>query len=143
MFIEDLSPNGYFATGASIRAVGWLEQGHEYRKGEVPQDFLAKLREHIAEAYQPVFFMGVYGCTLCLEHPPYGVRNLLIPTPACLYVAPELIVHYVERHGYCPPDEFIKAVVNCPPQKTPLYVELLKPFKPSWEEPGPGWKKIG
>ena len=28
-----------------------------------------------------------------------------------VYAAPTMIVHYVQKHGYCPPTEFIDALV--------------------------------
>jgi hypothetical protein len=31
-----------------------------------------------------------------------------------VYAAPDLIGHYVEAHGYCPPEEFIAAVLGGP-----------------------------
>src|SRR5690349_18421296 len=99
MFIEDLSTNCYFASGVNLRAVGWLEQGHEYRRGDVPQQFLAKLKEHVTEAYQPYYFMGFHSCSLCQpEKRAHGLRNVFIPTRSLLYIAPELIVHYIECH---------------------------------------------
>jgi hypothetical protein len=29
-----------------------------------------------------------------------------------LYIAPYLIIHYIEEHNYQPPEEFIDAVIN-------------------------------
>ena len=28
------------------------------------------------------------------------------------YVAPRLVIHYVEKHRYCPPEGFLSAVLN-------------------------------
>ena len=108
MFIEDLSTQAYFAHGGNVRAVGWLEAGHSFPRGPVAPEFLAVLKEHVAKACQPVNFMGEHHCILCDEGPPpwksrKGHRNLLVPTAGLLYVAPELVVHYIEDHGYQPP----------------------------------------
>ncbi|WP_146209646.1 hypothetical protein [Vitiosangium sp. GDMCC 1.1324] len=51
-----------------------------------------------------------------------------IPSAHHLFIAPELIVHYITAHGYRPPDTFIEAVLACPPQKSPEYIERLRPF---------------
>jgi hypothetical protein len=84
-------------------------------------------------AYQPVLFMGIHECTLCpKDSRKVGYRNLLIPTRHLLYVAPELIIHYIEDHGYQPPKEFIGAVLKCPEQESADYMELLRPFEHYW-----------
>lgn len=127
MFIEDLSTEAYFARGDHVRAIGWLEGNHPYLRGPVPEEFLAALKRHVASAYQPVLFLGPHRCTLCSDDEgPFGIRNLLIPTPTLLYVSPELVLHYVEDHGYKPPDEFIAAVLACPDQNSPEFEELLR-----------------
>jgi len=43
-----------------------------------------------------------------------GSRNLFIPFDNYLYIAPELILHYIESHEYYPPEVFIKAALCCP-----------------------------
>jgi hypothetical protein len=51
-----------------------------------------------------------------------------------VYVAPELVVHYIESHGYQPPEEFIAAVMACPPQESAEFFGMLRPFGYSWLE---------
>jgi hypothetical protein len=112
-----------------VRAVGWLEAGHPYRRGPVPEAFVAALRRQVAEAYQPVLYMGFHPCSLCPEgRQRAGLRNLLVPTERLLYVAPELIAHYVEDHGYQPPEEFVAAVLACADQGSVKFYEVLRPF---------------
>lgn len=133
MFIEDLSTDAYFARGPNVRAVGWLEAGHPHQQGPVPDEFLARLKEHVAKAYQPMVFWGFHECSLCSDSQRRtGDSNLLIPTAQLLYVAPEMIVHYIEDHGYRPPLEFIDAVTACPEQESPRYTALLARFQGSW-----------
>lgn len=134
MYFEDLGTIAYFACGDNVRAVGWLEAGRRYAHGSVSPPFLSALKAHVSSAYQPVVFMGVHRCSICLEagQSKRGHYNLLIPTQDLLYVAPELVVHYVEDHGYQPPAEFIEAVLSCPTQESPEYLELLRPFEQSW-----------
>ena len=52
-------------------------------------------------------------------------RNLFVPYDGVIYVAPEGIKHYIACHQYRPPDVFVEAVVNCPPQKSAEYQQLL------------------
>ena len=133
MFMEDLSIGADFVRGPNVRAVGWLEAGHPYQQGSAPDGFLAQLKEHMARAYQPMLFWGFHECTLCADgQRRTGCLNLLIPTSQLLYVAPEMIVHYVEEHGYRPPLEFVDAVMACPEQESPRYMALLGQFQGSW-----------
>jgi hypothetical protein len=79
--------------------------------------------------------MGVYFCEFC---PPRsnnrvgGSREVLIPTADCVYIAPDLILHYITAHNYRPPDEFIKAVEDCPEQGRQPFMDLIRPFLEAW-----------
>ena len=44
----------------------------------------------------------------------FGARNLYVPDKGCVYVAPSMIVHYIDVHCYEPPATFWEAVVKCP-----------------------------
>lgn len=133
MFIKDLNTRAYFVCGRDVRSVGWLEARHPYQRGAVPDDFMARLKHHVATAYQPGVFLGFHECSLCPGGRGKAEReNLLIPTKSLLYVAPSLIVHYIEDHGYRPPQEFIEAVMACPEQKSDEFIALLERFEPSW-----------
>jgi hypothetical protein len=135
MFIEDLSTNAYFAIGDNVRAVGWLEAEYPYARGAVPPEFLARLKEHVATAYQPVYFMGVHECSLCPEgKEAVGASNVMIPTERLIYIAPELVVHYIEDHGYRPPQEFIDAVMICPDQESPAFHARLARLEKTWDD---------
>lgn len=59
-----------------------------------------------------------------------GVINLYIPSADCVYVAPSLIVHYIEAHGYRPPDSFCRAVLDCPPNTQRCYFEAFRSALP-------------
>ncbi len=139
MFIADLSTRAYFVHGERVRAIGWLE-GHEpFVRGPVSVAFLAVLKAHVAAAHQVVLFRGLHSCSLCpdglraYDRERAGYRNLLIPTGGLLYVAPELIAHYVEHHGYRPPEEFVAAVRACSAQGSEEYLRLLLPFEHCWQ----------
>jgi len=38
-----------------------------------------------------------------------------------------MILHYIEKHGYHPPQAFQEAVLACPPTDSEAYFELLAP----------------
>ena len=43
-----------------------------------------------------------------------------------IYVAPELIAHYIDAHEYRPPDEFVESVLKCPRMSTKEYFKALR-----------------
>src|ERR1051326_4486028 len=116
MWFEDLSPCSYFGKLSEqwLRAVGWLERGHEFRTGQVRVSVLEKLEALWRAPFAPCVFMGIHRCGLCQVGGPAGVANLWVPGNEFLYVCPELILHYIRAHEYLPPDEFCEAVLNCP-----------------------------
>ncbi|MEM9069790.1 MAG: hypothetical protein AAGE52_14855 [Myxococcota bacterium] len=54
-----------------------------------------------------------------------GASNLFVPADARIYVAPSLIVHTIDAHGYRPPEEFLEAVRACPPMSSMAYKRAL------------------
>ena len=132
MHTPDLSNNCYLASGDTLRAIGWLEAGHRFSVGEAPRDFVAALRSHLADPFGLMDFCGNHQCSLCPSGSgPFGNGELIIPSDTYCYVAPVLVGHYVEQHGYLPPDQFISAVMQSPPQQSAQYFSLLEPFVPA------------
>src|SRR5690606_7727103 len=106
-----------------VLTVGWLQEGHEYPKGEVGDETIAKLNALLESPKTHVLRgKGFHECDLCTieqrVYPSYkereialGSAELWVPAPdGVIYAAPTLIIHYIEDHGYRPPDEFIEAV---------------------------------
>jgi hypothetical protein len=62
-----------------------------------------------------------------------GWRNLLVPTANAVYIAPEMILHYVRGHSYRPPTEFEEAILQCPLQGSEDFMSLLGKFQPRWD----------
>lgn len=111
-----------------LRAIGWLERGREFPTGSVPPEVYDRLAELLQDPMQLAICCGFHACDLCqYEAEAHGTKNLLVPGRGCVYVCPELILHYMNAHGYAPPDEFCTAVVNCPPIRSMRYkMALLK-----------------
>lgn len=152
----------------SLRAVGWLGSEADFLTGVLSNEVQRALRELVATAWQPSVYMGYHYCGLCVracggflqdflstdfgkDPSRRGSLNLFVPGNGCVYVAPELIVHYVSEHQYQPPDAFCQAVVACPPMNTADYFRTLRrsargefakviPAAPWWRfwEPGAG-----
>jgi hypothetical protein len=140
MFYPDLGTKCQVGSHPNLRAVGWLSADQSYSTGKVSEDALRKMADHVYSAWQPVLAAGSHECELCLERQkaldslrvrlehrtlilresPKGSyrqsRNVWIPSETVVYVAPGMIVHYIAEHGYCPPEEFVNAVQDCPAQ---------------------------
>ena len=110
----------------NVLNVGWLSITQPFQRGEVSINFIRALRRLV---YSPVnLYLGFHVCEFC-PPPPKGLSPdgfwMSKPVPGTtgngeirvpgqngvVYVAPVLVVHYVEAHGYVPPVEFVDAVV--------------------------------
>ena len=124
----DLSECAYFPAvrSSKLRAVGWLARGEDYPMGTPEPQVYERLCELLADPWQPFATMGWHDCDLCRFEPEArGFKNLFVPGNESLYVCPELIRHYINTHGYCPPEEFCAAVLKCPDTRTMEYKRLF------------------
>jgi len=126
-WFEDLSPCDYFGPqcAETLQAVGWLERGHAFPQGKADRRVFDRLAEFRKDPWQPVLSAGPHNCDLCSYNGEAGVSNLFIPGNGRLFVCPELIVHYMNAHQYCPPEDFCRAVLACPPMKSREYLKAV------------------
>ncbi|MBN8228925.1 hypothetical protein JYK02_15555 [Corallococcus macrosporus] len=137
---QDLAPCSYMRLWEqSSLAVGWLEKGNAYPRGAVDEKFFRALLRLCAKPWQPpVVSAGVHLCSLCqfagrLAGSSYGgasgaigTENVFIPGETKVFVAPAMIVHYIDAHEYVPPREFQEAVLKCPEMRSMPYFKALK-----------------
>ena len=122
----------------AVTAVGWLERGMEYPKGPVSEEFFAALVRLCVNPWQPAAAAGRHPCSFCqFSGGPatvtyrgmtvlMGAANVYVPASDCIFVAPSLIVHYVDAHEYQPPAAFQCAVMECPEMRSLAYLTQLK-----------------
>jgi hypothetical protein len=123
MRIDDLTP---YAEAPNCVAIGWLARGHEYPAGDNASDVFSKLVLLLEDPWQPAVSAGVHPCDLCLYRSEVaGTKNVFVPGEGRVYVAPELILHYMNAHRYQPPAEFCQAVLACPPMRSAEYRRAL------------------
>jgi hypothetical protein len=123
-YFEDLSPYSYLASkqGENAINVGWLDDKHAYPLNDVPTK--AK-NAALALCLRPVNkTRGYHACPFCKpaglgvvveengRKITLGSSEIRITNDGKTYVAPDLIYHYITAHGYCPPEEFITALMN-------------------------------
>ncbi len=116
------------STHANILAVGWLGKRHPFPTGQMPADAFQRLLELTIEPWQPFVAGGAHSCDFCRQ--AHGSANLFIPHSGRLFIAPELIVHYVSKHEYRPPDEFCLAVLECPDMDSKAYLDAVIACQP-------------
>ena len=120
------------AAGEHVRAIGWLHPDYPYTQGEVPTEFLARLKEFVArwgDSTEALYFGasgGFHSCEFCGR--VLGIGNFGVPSDGLLFVAPEMVVHYIEDHTYRPPSEFVSAVLQSPLPGTDEYDLITEPF---------------
>ncbi len=152
-WLADLSPcSDPGEYGALVLAVGWIDHLHPYTRGPVSPRFVDQLVRLLEDPWQPRQTLGWHDCTLCrLSRGPrtfesegrvvkLGVNNLFVPAPEAqrLYIAPSSILHAMDAHEYAPPEEFVRAVLRCPPMRSQRYMVALSSVAPPWlVEAGP------
>jgi hypothetical protein len=109
----DLSPHTYSpACGLNLFNVGWLDEGMAFATGSSSADFQFALQ---SLCRHPIFIdRGSHACSYCggMHRENEGNAQIRVcGKHGTWYAAPTLIHHYVTRHQYLPPDEFIEAVI--------------------------------
>ena len=130
-YYRDLSEYCYnrFPMDGSLN-VGWLDNIHPFKKGDVSEQFLDRLWGylhfpmnvcrgfHICEicnTYEAFSAQcGAPSITYCDERLEVGYHEIRVFSENLnnIYAAPTLIFHYITEHKYLPPREFIDAVMT-------------------------------
>ncbi|MGF1430639.1 hypothetical protein [Kitasatospora sp. LaBMicrA B282] len=124
-YYPDLSEYAYSPSAIPDLNVGWLARWHRYTKGEVSADFLAALARQASVTRSQT--RGFHPCPFCRPWSRKGgeegaARAVGIRLGSAemhafsrdgrVFAAPNLVHHYVDRHGYRPPTEFVEAVLD-------------------------------
>jgi hypothetical protein len=128
----DMSVQTQIASASFIRAIGWLAAATPYSTGDTSPEFVSKLHllaKHWDASTSALGWPvagGRHTCEMCGQFRAAG--NFGVPDGAVLYVAPEMVAHYVDAHRYAPPEGFVDAVRRCPVPGTPEYERAVRPF---------------
>ncbi len=108
--------------GLRLCAVGWIERPG-FATGQVPDDCIeALIAAHPTKIVRDGT-RGIHTCMLCGEELPLlqwrdqavqlkGHGHYLVRVHNTVYMAPELLLHYISDHRYCPPQEFVHATIH-------------------------------
>ena len=88
-------------------AVGYLDITEDYSKGSVSQDFINKLKQ-ICNRGLSLMSCGHHTCEFCKDNATSSSEKILRDEENKVeYKFPEMIFHYIEKHNYQPPKDFI------------------------------------
>jgi|WetSurMetagenome_2_1015567.scaffolds.fasta_scaffold39275_2 hypothetical protein len=124
-FYEDLSDYEFYdmCKSEKILNIGWLDSKHEYRSGKVPDEVVAKILQLCSNPMHRT--RGYHLCPFCSK-PSFGIEvqfeNELFKLGSAeimvrgqdktIYMAPDMIYHYITKHNYLPPGEYIRALIE-------------------------------
>ena len=112
MYRKDLSPCRLAPIDPKPtgRSVGWLDRSFSFDTGATPWMFRLKLRRLSRDVKNPMW--GFHECEFCRGRKAKGNGEIhVIGQDDITYVAPQLIVHYIGKHKYMPPQQFVDAVL--------------------------------
>jgi hypothetical protein len=122
MYFADLTPCSYNIPEPKGISVGWLDKAHYFSRGAVPIGFVERLVELCKRPV--VRHRGFHACELCgfefdinfKQHRAAGALSnaviRVVGSNGSVYHSPAMICHYVAKHGYQPPEDFIRAVME-------------------------------
>ncbi|MQS09804.1 hypothetical protein [Streptomyces alkaliphilus] len=130
-YYPDLSPYHYLPStvpeGVVALNVGWLSWRRPYPKGKSPGSFVEAL-ERLCKNNTTAKTRGLHSCRLFRGFKPscgkvsletdtgpitLGSSEIRVVTGKGEWlISPDLVFHYVTRHDYLPPEEFMKAVME-------------------------------
>jgi len=58
-------------------------------------------------------------------HLAFESTSLFVPGDGYIFVTHPLMAHFIDAHGYLPPDRFWDAIAKCPPMNSQAYLEAL------------------
>ena len=138
-YFKDLNPCSYFGKWSeTLSAIGWLDMGNDFAKGAVSDENFMALVRLCADPWQPVAVAGRHRCPFCRftggpaefiyrgVDVALGASNVFVPCGDRVFVAPTMIVHYIDAHEYAPPSEFQEAVMRCPEMRSFAYLKEMK-----------------
>lgn len=138
-YFEDLSLYAYSNTKEKCTYnVGWLEGGIEFENGDVPNEFINNLWEYVKYPinkargfhYDKVLQKGKE--KIIAKDGGYNIQlgyaeiRVFDEVNDVVYACPNMILYYVIKLGYRPPECFINAVVTSQKPNTKKYSQLIK-----------------
>jgi len=119
-YFADLSKYAYhtFPRRDDLVNVGWLDLDQPFATGTVDQRIVRRIGELCKVPVNQT--RGFHACSMCSECPvrevignesvALGSAEIHVSGKGKTYSCPTLIYHYIVKHEYLPPQEFLDAV---------------------------------
>ena len=147
-YLADLTGTG------RLKQVGYLSGRHSFTTGMTSEAFFDRLVG--LEEHPFLFSCGYHNCDIggCRRNPRsqepqqptlrykgrilfLGDTDIYVPGEEVVYVAPSLILHYIQHHQYQPPLCFVDSVLNCPEPLSEEYSAAITRIAPEINLPLP------
>lgn len=138
-YFNDLTPYSYAGNnGGNVFNIGWLDNGCDFKKGELEEKFIKYLWEYVKypiNQTRGIFYNNYLDSQNNKFIASYEGYNILLGSAEirvfdsvrnCVYASPNLIIHYILNHHYLPPARFIHAVMNEPKPDSDEYSKLIR-----------------
>lgn len=135
----DMAPLTHFRRWEPLlTAIGWLDPVAPLDRGELEEPVFAALVALCVDPWQPAVHAGRHACPFCRftggpsqvayrgTTVPIGANNVFVPGDGTVFVAPTMVLHSIDAHGYMPPLAFQQAVMTCPPMKSMGYLREIE-----------------
>jgi hypothetical protein len=115
----------------NARNVGWINVNNDFHNGAMPEEALEKLWEYIRN---PLHTQRAVSRTVPVSYRGekrtlgYSEIRVLSKDGGRKFAAPDLIFYYIEEHGYCPPEEFIEALLTGPGPHSAAHAEYMSTY---------------
>lgn len=114
---------------AGLVSIGWLDAAHEFTTGSLHTEAHERLR-FLCGRRRVAITRGIFPCRFspCVPAPIWPPRRVTIDGAESMigsaeirvgieggkaaFAAPNLVIHYVEVHGYLPPQEFVSSLMT-------------------------------
>lgn len=128
MHFDDLTPYTFSVSPADGRPrlnVGWLAGWAQFPKADPSPEFLAALFERVRHPVRAA--NGAHVCCKVSQDEASGLTRASLGgidvllgggeievegSDGSIFVAPDLIFHYVQQHRYAPPEPFVRACLG-------------------------------
>jgi hypothetical protein len=144
----DMSTGSLAGIKGCVRKVGWLGIGMCFPQGELAKDVVQRLGEFVKRWRIGIkelgwyFPRGAHRCEFCTCTKFYAAGEFAVPSGKLIYLSPEMILHYVQEHGYRPPERYCQALLESPLPGTEEYRAAVKRFRDaSFRRYWPGYFK--
>ncbi|MGX4583181.1 ankyrin repeat domain-containing protein [Paenibacillus chitinolyticus] len=115
--------------------IGWINGVNDYNKGSVSSHFIENLRLYTIKPFNEI--RGNMNCSLCSDNSldANGFTTLGLSEIRVIskdgknkYASPSMIIHSITEHHYCPPEDFIRAVIDGPKPGSNEYQEYERRY---------------